>query len=152
MGLFGNLFKKQECRLCGKECGTLGRTKLRDDEYVCKDCIRSCSRYVRVSEFTKNDLIGHIDYMKMQDRIYNECFLNEKRTSYPSAGREQAITFCDEIGMFEIADRRNSDNKIYHELFRYDQVASYEPYVKYGSPKEDKKEPPFEEYGIKITL
>lgn len=152
MGLFGNLFKKQNCTLCGKECGTLGRTKLRDDEYVCSDCIRQCSRYIRASEMTKDELIGHIEYMKTQERIYNECFMNAKRTSYPGAGREMEIVFCDEIGMFEILDRKKSDHKMYHELFRYDQVGSYEPYVKYGSPKEGTKEKAFEEYGVTITL
>ncbi|MDO4650940.1 MAG: DUF4428 domain-containing protein [Eubacteriales bacterium] len=152
MGLFGNLFKKQNCTLCGKECGTLGRTKLRDGEYVCKDCIRECSRYARVSEFTKEDLIGHIEYMKQQERIYNECFMSGKRNSYPSGSRCQEIVFCDEIGMFEIVDRKAADHKMYHELFRYDQVAGYEPYVKYGTAKEGGKEQPFEEYGVKITL
>ncbi len=155
MGLFGGLFKKQSCTLCGKECGTLGRTKLRDDEYVCKDCVRECSRYVRVSEFTRDQLLGHIEYMKQQERIYNECFLNAKRSSYPSAGREQAVTFCDEIGMFEITDRKNNDHKMYHELFRYDQVAGYEPYVTYKTVSSDdrkKTEKVFEEYGVKITL
>ncbi len=152
MGLFGNLFKKQTCTLCGAECGTLGRTKLRDDEYVCKDCVRKCSRYARVSEFTKDELMGHMEYMKQQERMYQEYFQNGKKSAYPSSTREQAITFCDEIGMFEITDRRNADHKEYHELFRYDQVASYEPYVKYGSAKEGSSEKPFEEYGIKLTL
>ena len=30
MGFFSNLFAKQNCAVCGKECGTLHRSKLRD--------------------------------------------------------------------------------------------------------------------------
>ncbi|MDO4617758.1 MAG: DUF4428 domain-containing protein [Lachnospiraceae bacterium] len=152
MGLFDKLFKKENCTICGNECGSLGRTKLRDGEYVCSNCVKSCSSYVRVSEFTRDDLIGHMDYMKVQDKIYNDSFMNAKRNETPSAGREQSIVFCDEIGMFEIRDRKNAGRKNYHELFRYDQVESYEPYVKYGTPKEGSKEKPFEEYGITITF
>ncbi len=57
----------------------------------------------------------HFEYMKHQDRIYNECFTGGKRVSYPSDIREQGITFCDEIGMFEIVDRKKADHKVYHE-------------------------------------
>ncbi len=152
MGLFDKLFKKQNCTVCGKECGTLGRTKLRDGEYVCNECIRDCSRYVRASEMTKEELLEHMAYMKQQERLYAECFEPAKKSSFPSTGREQSIRFCDEIGMFEIADFKNRDRKNNHELFRYDQVAECEPYVKYGMAKDGAKEKPFEEYGVTITL
>ncbi len=152
MGLFGNLFKKQECICCGRECGALGRTKLRDGEYVCSDCVRNCSRYVRVSEFTKEMLAEHMAYMKRQEQIYQTCFPGTEHKAYPSAITNQSIVFHDSLGMFEIIDRRNSDNKTYHEIFRYDQVAGYETYVKYGTPKDGKSEKPFEEYGVIITL
>ncbi len=152
MGFFSNLFKKQGCTLCGKEAGALGRTKLKDGEYVCSDCVRGCSRYVRASEFTKDELVEHMEYMKKQGRIFDQCFAEAKGDTFPSTNREQRITFYDEMGMFLIGDYKNNDHKLYPELFRYDQVAAWEPYVKYGSPKEGSKEKPFQEYGVKITL
>lgn len=30
MGFFSNLFAKQNCAVCGKECGTMHRSKLRE--------------------------------------------------------------------------------------------------------------------------
>ena len=35
MGFFSNLFAKQNCAVCGKECGTLHRSKLRDGQFLC---------------------------------------------------------------------------------------------------------------------
>ena len=32
MGFFSNLFAKQNCAVCGSECGTLHRSKLRDGQ------------------------------------------------------------------------------------------------------------------------
>ena len=34
MGFFSNLFAKQNCAVCGKECGTLHRSKLRDGQFL----------------------------------------------------------------------------------------------------------------------
>lgn len=105
------------------------RTKIRGDEYVCNDCKRKCSKFVRLSELTKDRVSEHIEYMRRQEKLYQECFANAKRDTYPSAFRKQAISFADEVGMFEIMDRDTSQKKEYHELFRYDQVLSYEKYV-----------------------
>ena len=41
MGLF-NIFKKQDCEICGKEVGMFGYKKLEDGE-ICKDCIKLLS-------------------------------------------------------------------------------------------------------------
>ena len=38
MGFFSNLFAKQNCAVCGKECGTLHRSKLRDGQFLCDYC------------------------------------------------------------------------------------------------------------------
>ena len=41
MALF-NIFKKQDCEICGKEVGMLGYKKLKDGE-ICKDCVKLLS-------------------------------------------------------------------------------------------------------------
>ena len=41
MGLF-NIFKKQDCEICGKEVGMFGYKKLKDGE-ICKDCVKLLS-------------------------------------------------------------------------------------------------------------
>ncbi len=155
MGLgdfFKKKFGKQVCTLCGNECGVMHRTKIKGDEYVCNICERQCSKFVRLSELTKPEVSGHIEYMKRQEKLYNECFANAKRDTYPSAFHNQAISFADEIGMFEIMDRNTSQNKVNHELFRYDQVLSYEQYVEKERPTEPGKPEVFKESGVKIRL
>lgn len=70
MGLgdfFKDKFGKKACVLCGNECGMMSRTKLRSGDYLCDDCGNKCSRYVRLSEFTLDEVKGHIEYMKRQD-------------------------------------------------------------------------------------
>ena len=42
MGLFGNLFEKKECAVCGGEIGLLGNRKL-EDGTLCKDCAKKLS-------------------------------------------------------------------------------------------------------------
>ena len=37
MALFGKMFEKKNCAICGKELGMFGKTKL-SDGYLCKDC------------------------------------------------------------------------------------------------------------------
>lgn len=40
MGLFGKVFEKKECDICGGEIGLLGNRKL-DDGNLCKECAKS---------------------------------------------------------------------------------------------------------------
>lgn len=42
MGLFGNLFEKKECAICGSEIGLLGNRKLEDGN-MCKNCAKKLS-------------------------------------------------------------------------------------------------------------
>ena len=44
MGLFGSLFEKKSCDICGKELGLLGKRKL-EDGYLCKDCAGELSPF-----------------------------------------------------------------------------------------------------------
>ena len=152
MGFFSNLFKKQTCALCGKECGVMHRDKIKGGEYVCSDCKRKCSAHVRISEMDKAGVEGHIEYMKRQEKLYQECFVNAKRETFPTGVTKQGISFADEIGMFAIIDRDHDSFKDYHELFRYDQVGSYERYEEKNPPAEAGKPETFKERGIKIRL
>lgn len=152
MGLFQKVFGKETCTLCGKECGMMHRTKIKGGEYVCSDCVRHCSKYVRLSELDKQEVLGHIEYMKRQEKLYKELFENAKRSTFPSPVTKQGISFADELGMFTIMERSDPQNKVNHELFRYDQVASYERYVETEKAAEAGKPDVFKEAGVKIRL
>lgn len=148
--LFKKTFGKQGCAFCGEEVGMLKRTKIKNDEFICNDCAYGCSRYIQKYRFTKDELLGHMEYMKRQERLYNEI-LGEPSSVVPSATNRQSIEFYDEAGMFRIRDW-DADKKYTKELFRYDQVAKYEAYCDEAEPDEPGKEKVFGECGVKLTL
>ena len=158
MGLgdfFKNIFGKKTCAFCGGECGIMSRTKIKGDEYICSKCDDMCSNFIRKSRFTKPELEGHMEYMKRLDRIYKEVILPnvQKHECYPSATQRQGIEFFDDFGMFRIMDGSRDNKENYpKELFRYDQVASYEPYYEETEPAEAGKPKVFHEGGIIIRL
>mgnify|MGYP000756568766 FL=1 len=156
MGLgdfFKDKFGKKNCVLCGNECGMMRRTKIRNGDYVCDDCGNKCSRYVRLSEFTLDEVKGHIEYMKRQDRLFEEVYSKEgKKQIIPSTIKEEGIEFCDALGMFRIINKSYTGRGKMRELFRYDQVAGYEEYVEETSPSEPGQSPEFKECGLKIKL
>lgn len=158
MGLgdfFKSIFGKKTCAFCGGECGMMSRTKIKGDEYICSKCDDMCSNFIRKSRFTKPELEGHMEYMKRSDRIYKEVILPnvQKHECYPSATQRQGIEFFDDFGMFRIMDGSRDHKENYpKELFRYDQVASYEPYYEEAEPEEAGKPKVFHEGGIIIRL
>ena len=133
----------------------MSRTKIKGDEYICSKCDDMCSNFIRKSRFTKPELEGHMEYMKRSDRIYKEVILPnvQKHECYPSATQRQGIEFFDDFGMFRIMDGSRDHKENYpKELFRYDQVASYEPYYEEAEPEEAGKPKVFHEGGIIIRL
>lgn len=152
---FKNIFGKKTCVFCQGECGVMSRTKIKGDVYICSKCDDMCSVHIRKSEFTEDALRGHMEYMKRLDRIYKEVILPnaKKHEAYPSATQKQGIEFFDDFGMFRIMDGdRDHKDQYPTELFRYDQVASYEPYIKEADATEPGKPKVFSEGGIIIKL
>ena len=146
---FKKTFGKQTCAFCGKEVGMMSRDKIKNDEFICSDCKRTCSRYIQVYRLTKDELLGHMEYMKRQGKLVESMdALKERRV--PSAGR-QGILFYDEAGMFRIYDM-DQDHRYAMEMIRYDQVAKYEPYLEEGEPDEPGKPKVFGECGVVLTL
>ena len=83
MGLgdfFKNIFGKKTCAFCQGECGMLNRTKIKGDEYICGKCDDMCSFHIQKYRFTKDELRGHMEYMKRSDRIYKEVALAGERS------------------------------------------------------------------------
>lgn len=158
MGLsefFKNIFGKKPCAFCGKEVGMMKRTKIKNKEYICSDCDDMCSFHIKKYKFTKDELSGHMEYMKRMDKLFTDHVSETKSYLLPSAYSDMAIEFFDDAGFFRIRDRRyeGSGGKKYPtELFRYDTVASYEPYLLEDEPSEQGKEKVFRECGIKIKF
>lgn len=152
---FKNMFKKQNCVFCAKECGVLGRDKIKGDEYICNECRKGASRYIRVNRFTKDELAEHMEYMKRSDRVFKEVLggiSGSGSQCFPLPNNDQSFQFFDDHGMFVIRQNKYDHDSTYpFEVFRYDQVASYEPYyedreTEPGKPRE------FVEGGIKLRF
>ena len=146
---FKKTFGKQPCAFCGNEVGMMKRDKIKNKEIICSDCKRTCSRHIQVYRFTKDELLGHMEYMKRQGKLV-ESISALRGYRIPSASR-QGIIFYDEVGMFRVYNS-DKDDKYPMEMIRYDQVAKYEPYRIETEPTEPGKEKEFKEGGVKITL
>lgn len=146
---FKKTFGKQACAFCGNEVGMMKRDKIKNGEFICSDCKRTCSRHIQVYRFTKDELLGHMEYMKRQGKLV-ESISALRGYRIPSASR-QGIIFYDEVGMFRVYNS-DKDDKYPMEMIRYDQVAKYEPYRIETEPTEPGKEKEFKEGGVKITL
>lgn len=153
MGFFSNLFAKQNCAVCGKECGTLHRSKLRDGQFLCDDCGNKCSKYIRLSELTLDEAKEHMEYMARMKRVFDEVFdkTEFRVNAYPSTPTQMGLVFCDELGMLYIDDRTGGRGKM-PELIRYDQIASYEEYLDETPAKEPGQKPTLNGGGLKIRL
>ena len=142
-------FGKQPCAFCGTEVGMLKRDKIKDKEFICSDCRRSCSRFIQVYRMTKDELLGHMEYMKQQEKLY--ASLDAPSQVVPGSGSREAIEFYDQAGMFRVRDL-DTDNRYPKELIRYDQVAAYESFCNESEPEEPGKPKVFDECGVRITL
>ena len=72
MGFFGNLFSKQACSICGKEVGALGRIKLKDKNYICRECGKNASRLFRIGYHDLDATKKHLEYMKKANELYEK--------------------------------------------------------------------------------
>lgn len=153
MGLFGNLFSKQACAICGKEVGALSRTKLKDGNYICGDCRKNASRLFRLGYHDLEATKKHLAYMEKANELYEKEFaplIDKDEVDYCHHHGSYKIGFADSIGMFEyISPEMNKSNK--KELFRYDQIDSFGPYydLNSGSGEGQKK---YKEYGVLIKM
>ena len=145
------LFSKEECVCCGNKVGFFSRKRLvNKEEYICKDCEKKCSPLVNVGRFTKKDIEEHIKYMENQNKLFEEKFEKiEKDKKQRFVCVETGVEFADEIAMFRYLSPQ-ANKKVYKELFRYDQIKSYEPYMTSNTNSQNGKK--YSEVGIIIKL
>ena len=117
----------------------------------------SLANYVANADLFQN-------YVSDQDQYLMDAYKNTRSycTNYTIDGsvllvntdmlKEMGIEFCDDLGMFRIKHRSNTGRGKMNELFRYDQVASYEEYIDETPASEPGKNPEFKECGLKIKL
>ncbi len=74
MGIFGKIFEKKECSVCGGEIGLLGNRKLEDGN-LCKECAKKLSPW-------------------FDDRRHSTVEQIEKQLEYREANRAKVEGFC----------------------------------------------------------
>ncbi len=152
MGFFSDLFGKKTCCLCGAECGAMKREKIKNKEYVCNDCKRKCSSFVRVSEMDKETVQEHIAFMEKREKIYQEILVNSKVQRFESKKKDKGFYFYDDHGFVVIENKKAGVTKENHEVIRYDEIDSYEIYTEMNEPTEAGKPKTFKEDGVLIRL
>ena len=69
MGLFGNLFDKKECAICGGEIGLMGNRKLADGN-MCKNCAAKLSPFMTDRrQSTVAEIRQHLAYREQNARV-----------------------------------------------------------------------------------
>lgn len=151
MGFFSNLFSKQECSFCGNLVGILGRDSLVNKEgYICKECQKKCSSLVKIGRFTKAQVEEHMKYMEEQNKIFEEAFETiDKKNIQRFMCVETGVEFANDIAMFRYISPA-ANKREYTELFRYDQIKSYEPYMIENTNSQGGKK--YSEVGVIIKL
>jgi len=152
MGFFSELFSKQTCCFCDKQVGALSRKKLKDKNFICKECEKNCSAFLDPCRFDTEYIKQHIEYMKKQDILYKKEFETldkKKRARFVHEGY-YGLEFADDIAMFEVIDPK-AKKRNYKELFRYDQIKDYEIYAKPNTSTGDGQKK-YSEVGIKIKM
>ena len=145
------LFSKEQCAFCDNKVGFLGRKKLVNNEgYICKDCENKCSCLINVGRFTKAEIEEHIKYMENQNKLVEEAFdVLDKNQKQRFVCIETGVEFADEIAMFKYISPA-ANKRVNKELFRYDQIKSYEPYTISNPNSQNGKK--YSEVGIIIKL
>ena len=101
MGLFGKLFEKKECDICGSEIGLLGNRKLEDGN-LCKECAKKLSPW-------------------FDDRRHSTVEQIREQLEYREANKEKVAAFCvtrtlgentkvlldEDAGLFMVTSTRN---------------------------------------------
>lgn len=98
MGLFGKLFEKKECDICGGEIGLLGNKKLEDGN-MCKTCARKLSPWF---EDRKSSTIAQINE-QLAYREANKAAVSAFNTSRV-LGRYYKVHIDDTAGKFMVVE------------------------------------------------
>ena len=104
MGLFGNLFEKKICSVCGGEIGLLGNRKLEDGN-LCKNCAKKLSPWF---SDRKNSTVEEIKE-QLAYREANRSKVAAFRTSR-TFGVNTKVLLDEDAGKFMVTSARNLED------------------------------------------
>ena len=101
MGLFGKLFEKKECSICGGEIGLLGNRKLEDGN-MCKSCAAKLSPWFSDRrQSTVDEIKEQLDYREAN---------REKVASFRitrTLGERTKVLLDEDAGLFMVTAAKN---------------------------------------------
>lgn len=101
MGIFGKLFEKKECSICGGEIGLLGNRKLEDGN-MCKDCAARLSPWFSDRrQSTVEEIRQQLDYREAN---------HEKVAAFritKTLGERTKVLLDEDAGLFMVTSARN---------------------------------------------
>ncbi len=101
MGIFGKLFEKKVCSICGGEIGLLGNRKLEDGN-MCKNCAAQLSPWFSDRrQSTVEEIKGQLAY-----REANRTKVKQFRTTR-TLGENMKVLLDEDKGMFMVTSSRN---------------------------------------------
>lgn len=101
MGLFGKLFDKKECSICGGEIGLLGNRKLEDGN-LCKECAKKLSPWFDDRRHSTVDQIAE----QLEYREANKEKVAAFRTTRV-LGESTKVMLDEDAGVFMVTSSRN---------------------------------------------
>ncbi|MDY3999122.1 MAG: DUF4428 domain-containing protein [Blautia sp.] len=105
MGLFGKVFEKKVCDICGGDIGLLGNRKL-DDGNLCKDCAKKLSPWFEERRHsTVEDIKKQLAY-----REANKAKVQAFQITREFAGDSYHVFIDDTKGQFTVALRFSAEN------------------------------------------
>ena len=103
MGLFGKLFEKKECSVCGGEIGLLGNRKLEDGN-LCKNCAAKLSPWF---SDRRQSTVAEIQ----EQLAYREANQEKVSAFHPTRilGERTKMLMDEDSGLFMVTSARNWD-------------------------------------------
>ncbi|MDO4733124.1 MAG: DUF4428 domain-containing protein [Bacillota bacterium] len=101
MGLFGKLFEKKECSICGGEIGLLGNRKLEDGN-MCKECAKKLSPWF---SDRRNSTVDEINE-QLEYREANKEKVASFRTTR-TLGENTKVLLDEDAGVFMVTSARD---------------------------------------------
>jgi len=105
MGLFGKLFDKKECSICGKEIGLLGNRKLEDGN-MCKECAAKLSPWF---SDRRGSTVAEIEE-QLAYREENKKAVEAFNVTL-SLGTNMKVLIDEDAGKFMVTRERNYKNE-----------------------------------------
>lgn len=98
MGIFGKIFEKKECSVCGGEIGLLGNRKLEDGN-LCKECAQKLSPWFDDRRHsTVDQIVKQLEYRET-NRTKVEAFCVTR-----TLGEDMKVLLDEDAGQFMVTD------------------------------------------------